>query len=187
MSLRPGMPPWVDAGMFPERPGLRHTKAGDWQSSRWRNLIDQTDLVTFLRNLASDPMLAEQFNPLPLTIEDFERTETEAVQLPNGQWLAFHTIYPEHYHGLLPEAAKNEEAAVLQATCKPRDPTQWWLVAEPRFLEVVKEEQFPLLASQDNLSYWVPTFDEKPKHNFYLTSVGACFSHIEAMTGSYKI
>ena len=174
-------PPTVDAGMFQERPEMRHLRwPGNWKSSRWRQFVDQTDLVRFVENLVSDPALAEQFEPVP--IEQFAMSFAcmEAVQLPSGQWLGFDAIYSEYMAGCLVEAPENDQVAVLQATCQPRQVTQWWLICEPEFCQIAEREGIPLLISADGRSKWIGTYDEEPKEFFYQTSIGACFSHIEA-------
>lgn len=138
--------------------------------------IDQTDLIKLMDNMTADPGTSVQWQPLPMERFPFERVaaESEAIELPDGVFVSFHSLLPMWQAGLLPEATSEEQVAIMQASCQPRVPSQWWLITEDKLLNIARENQIPLLYGDDDSFAWVPTFDEELQDNFYKTSIGFC-------------
>jgi hypothetical protein len=137
-------------------------------------MVEQTSVVQLMETLANDPNLSQPFQPLPVERFSFDRaySETEAIQFEDGTYFAFHTLANAFEAGVLHEAKKGSQVAVMQASCSPRLITQWWLCPDPEMQKTVRRSELVTLWGHNLDSIWVATYDDKPKEIFWDTSIG---------------
>lgn len=173
-----------DAGMFPNRPYLRllpHHSLLELLIATPSDFIEQTAIVKLLENLVIDPTHSAAFAPFPISSEEFQRfySQTESVELPDKVFFCYNALQQAFTSGVLPEAKDEEQLHILQAQVKPREVTQWWLVANPRYREFIDQEDIPHLIDESQTCMWVATYDVMLKNDFLDTSIGRCLTIAE--------
>lgn len=175
-----------DCGMFPNCPTLRGRAERqpfvEYQGQLYANsnnrllpaMVEQTSVVQLMETLANDPNLSQPFQPLPVDRFSFDRaySETESILLEDGTYFAFHTLANAFEAGVLHEAKKESQVAVMQASCSPRLITQWWLCPDIDMQITVRRKELVTLWGDNLNSIWVATYDDKPKEVFWDTSIG---------------
>jgi hypothetical protein len=144
-------------------------------------MVDQTELVKMVYNLSIDEGLAPAFAPFPISQGAFSQHEdlTASYELEDGTRMLYFVLRRAFEEDVLPEAnGELQEVTNMQVGLKSTEPSQWWLCADPYWIERFGEAGIAFLKDARGNSCWIASYDEY-EESFWDTSIGRCLVYIE--------